>query len=155
MEIERSRRLEDAVQFHQPRRHHREIRHHRRSLQELLQRLRELDDTYVRAGVHELGVGRVHLRRPFPRVREGVELRLAGRAARLLEEALIRGEIERGEIDRITGLPERSARRVLSSLIDAKLLASDTEKGPVSLRFPDDALEMLFPRLYPAAATEQ
>ena len=35
-------------------------------------------------------------------------------AARLLEEALIRGEFERGEIARITGLPERSARRVLS-----------------------------------------
>ena len=75
-------------------------------------------------------------------------------ATRLLEEALIRGEFERGEVARITGLPERSARRILSSLIDLKLLASDTEKGPVSLRFPDDALETLFPRLYPAAATE-
>lgn len=75
-------------------------------------------------------------------------------AIRLLEEALIRGEFERGEIARITGLPERSARRVLSATIDAGLLASDTEKGAVSLRFPDDALETLFPRLYPAAATE-
>jgi Fic family protein len=75
-------------------------------------------------------------------------------AVRLLEEALIRGEFERGEIARITGLPERSARRVLSATIDAGLLASDTEKGAVSLRFPDDALETLFPRLYPAAATE-
>jgi Fic family protein len=75
---------------------------------------------------------------------------LKSEATRLLEEALIRGEFERGDIARITGLPERSARRVLSSLIDAKLLASDTEKGAVSLRFPDDALETLFPRLYPA-----
>jgi Fic family protein len=75
-------------------------------------------------------------------------------AARLLEETLIRGEFERGEIARITGLPERSARQVLSAVIEAGLLASDTEKGPVSLRFPDDALETLFPRLYPAAATE-
>ena len=33
-------------------------------------------------------------------------------AARLLEETLVRGEIERGEASRITGLPERSARRV-------------------------------------------
>lgn len=71
-------------------------------------------------------------------------------AVRLLEEALIRGEFERGEISRITGLPERTARRVLTSVIDAGLLASETEKGPVSLRFPDDALEILFPRLYPA-----
>lgn len=75
-------------------------------------------------------------------------------ATRLLEEALIRGEFERGEVGRITGLPERTARRILSSVVDAGLLASDTEKGPVSLRFPDDALEALFPKLYPVAATD-
>lgn len=74
-------------------------------------------------------------------------------ATRLLEEALIRGEFERGEIERITGTPERTARRTLASLIEAGLLASDTEKGPVSLRFPADTLETLFPRLYPASAT--
>jgi Fic family protein len=74
-------------------------------------------------------------------------------ATRLLEEALIRGAFERGEVARITGLPERSARRVLASVIEAGLLASETEKGAVSLRFPDEALETLFPKLYPAAAT--
>lgn len=74
-------------------------------------------------------------------------------AVRLLDEALMRGEFERGEIERITGTPERTARRTLSSLINAGLLASETEKGPVSLRFPDDALETLFPRLYPETAT--
>jgi len=70
-------------------------------------------------------------------------------AAPLLEEALVRGEIERGEATRITGLPERTARRVLNDVIDAGLLASETPKGPVSLRFPSDSLEILFPRLYP------
>ncbi len=70
-------------------------------------------------------------------------------AAKLLEEALIRGEYERGEIGRITGLPLRSAQRVLSATIEAGLLASDAPKGPVSLRFPTDALDLLFPRLYP------
>lgn len=69
--------------------------------------------------------------------------------SRLLEEALIRGEFERGEIVRITGLPERSARRVLSDAIDHGLLASETPKGPVSLRFPVDELDILFPRLFP------
>ena len=67
----------------------------------------------------------------------------------LLEEALVRGEFERGEIMRITGLPERSARRVLSDVIALGLLTSDTPKGNVSLRFPAHALEDLFPRLYP------
>ena len=70
-------------------------------------------------------------------------------SAGLLEEALIRGEFERGEIARITGLPERSARRVLNDVIQLGLLASDTPKGKVSLRFPAHALEDLFPRLYP------
>src|SRR3984957_11729000 len=70
-------------------------------------------------------------------------------SAGLLEEALIRGDFERGEIARITGLPERSARRVLNEVIQLGLLASDTPKGEVSLRFPAHALEDLFPRLYP------
>jgi Fic family protein len=67
---------------------------------------------------------------------------------RLLEEALMRGEYDRGEAARITGLPERSARRVLNDVVAEGLLASATQKGPVSLRFPTDSLEILFPRLY-------
>jgi Fic family protein len=70
-------------------------------------------------------------------------------ATRLLEEALVRGEVERGDASRITGLPERSARRVLSDLAAAGLLASATPKGPVSLRFPAEHLEILFPLLFP------
>jgi Fic family protein len=70
-------------------------------------------------------------------------------AARLLEEALIRGEFERGDVARITGLPERTARRILGDVIEAGILASDTPKGSVSLRFPVDALDVLFPRLFP------
>ena len=75
---------------------------------------------------------------------------MAPQAARLLEEALIRGEFERGDIARITGLPERTARRVLTSVIDLGLLGSETPKGRVSLRFPSHALEEVFPLLYPA-----
>ena len=70
-------------------------------------------------------------------------------AGDLLEEVLRRGSIERGEAARITRLPERSARRVLKQLTDDGMLASATEKGPVSLRFPSHSLEVLFPRLYP------
>jgi len=70
-------------------------------------------------------------------------------ASRLLTEALIRGSIERGDAARITGLPERTARRLLNETVAAGLLASETPKGPVSLRFPTEVLEILFPRLYP------
>ena len=72
-------------------------------------------------------------------------------AALLLDEAFLRGEIARGDASRITGLPERSARRVFSDLVTAGLLASDTPKGPVSLRFPADCVETLLPRLFPAS----
>ena len=69
-------------------------------------------------------------------------------AARLLTEALVRGEIERGDAARIIGLPERSARRVLNETVAAGLIASDTPKGKVSLRFPAETLDALFPWLF-------
>jgi Fic family protein len=70
-------------------------------------------------------------------------------AARLLEEALVRGEFERGDASRIAGLPERTGRRVVSSLVEKGVLASDTPKGRLSLRFPEDTLDIFFPRLFP------
>jgi Fic family protein len=71
--------------------------------------------------------------------------------SKLLEEALIRGHFERGEASRITGLPERSARRVLNDVTVEGLLASATPKGSVFLRFPAETLGTLFPKLYPEA----
>lgn len=69
-------------------------------------------------------------------------------ALRLLEEALVRGEFERGDVPRITGLPERTARRVFNDVIAEGLLASETPKGSVSLRFPVATQDLLFPRLF-------
>jgi Fic family protein len=69
-------------------------------------------------------------------------------SSRLLDEALLRGELDRGEVSRVTGLPERTARRVLNDVLAEGLLASGTPKGPVSLRFPSKTLETLLPRLY-------
>jgi Fic family protein len=76
------------------------------------------------------------------------EERFRPASARLLEEAVLRGELDRGEASRIMGVPERTARRALNDLISAGLLASDTPKGPVSLRFPPDESEAVFPRLF-------
>ena len=66
----------------------------------------------------------------------------------ILEEVVIRGEMPRGDASRATGLPERTARMVLSALIDTGVLASATPKGPVSLRFPVHVAEVVFPKLY-------
>lgn len=72
-------------------------------------------------------------------------------AYRLLDEALVRGEVPRGDAQRITGLKERSARDLLGALVEDGILGSETPKGPVSLRFPMKAVETLFPRLFPEA----
>jgi Fic family protein len=69
----------------------------------------------------------------------------------LLERVLQQGEVPRGDAARITGLRERSARDLLSTLAVDGILGSDTPKGPVSLRFPLHAIELLFPSLFPEA----
>jgi Fic family protein len=85
------------------------------------------------------------------RLRRFVELnpKLAPQAVGFLEEALIRGQFERGEVGRITGLPDRTARRLFQEVLATGILASDTPRGPVSLRFSSDNADILFPRLYP------
>ena len=67
----------------------------------------------------------------------------------LLEQTLQRGKLPRGDADRVTGLRERSARDLLRDLVSDGILGSDSPKGPVSLRFPLDAIEILFPSLFP------
>jgi Fic family protein len=76
------------------------------------------------------------------------DLGLSESAAAIARDALIRGEISRGEAARITGLRERAARDVLGRLTECGLLASNSPKGPVSLRISAAAAETLFPRLF-------
>jgi len=69
----------------------------------------------------------------------------------LLERALQQGEVPRGDAARITNMRERSARDLLATLVADGILGSDSPKGPVSLRFPLNAIEVLFPSLFPEA----
>lgn len=73
-------------------------------------------------------------------------------AGDLLVEMLIRGEIDRGELPRALSMPARSARRVLLRLQEMGLIAAASPRAPYHLAFPADALEDLFPRLFPSAA---
>ncbi|MCK4378381.1 MAG: Fic family protein, partial [Deltaproteobacteria bacterium] len=68
---------------------------------------------------------------------------------RLLRNVFLRGEIARGEIPKTMGMPERSARRVVSQLLKKNYLVSDSPKGPVRLGFPAPIVGYYFPRLYP------
>jgi Fic family protein len=94
----------------------------------------------------------------FDRLRERLHeyvvgpLRLGADAGALVDEAFLRGQIARGEAARITKRPERTARDVLGKLLKAGLLASDTPKGDVSLRFSSESAQFLFPLLFPVDA---
>lgn len=71
-------------------------------------------------------------------------------AVYMLQEALLRGEIGRGNIIRVTGMAERTGRKLLRQLLAEGLLVSDTPKGAVRMSFPTQVAGHLFPDLYPA-----
>ena len=70
-----------------------------------------------------------------------------------LHHVLAAGPVARGDFVQMTGLAERTGRKVLAKLLEDGLLQSDTPKGAVRIGFPLDSLHLLFPNLYPEAAT--
>lgn len=69
-----------------------------------------------------------------------------------LHYAFTSGPMSRSEFTQMSGLGDRTARSLLSYLLRAGLLVSDSKLGPVRLGLPLDALQFLFPALYPEAA---
>ena len=63
------------------------------------------------------------------------------------------GAVSRGEFIRMTGLEERTARKVISRFTKDGLLKSDGHRSELSIGFPLGSLNILFPNLYPEAAT--
>jgi Fic family protein len=74
-------------------------------------------------------------------------------AVYLLQEALLHGEISRGEVIRITGLGDRVSRGLVSDLLKEKLLISPMPQGGLRLGFPIHAVEYYFPGLYPPSGS--
>lgn len=70
-----------------------------------------------------------------------------------LYHLFLAGPTPRGEFQQMTGLGERTARALLSRLIETGLVTSTSHTAPVQLAFPLDALQFLLPELYPEAAT--
>jgi Fic family protein len=69
-----------------------------------------------------------------------------------LHHIIVAGPISRAEFTQMTGLGERTVRDIMRDLLKAGLLTSDSHRGPLSIAFPLDSLDLLFPRLYPEAA---
>jgi Fic family protein len=75
--------------------------------------------------------------------------RLPKQSFTVLREALLSGELERGRMPGLIDASERTARRVISALVEKRLLTSDSHRAPLRLGFPVDVVERWFPRLYP------
>ncbi len=83
------------------------------------------------------------------RVYASVRPRLRPEAGDILAEILHRGEMARGEAARVTRLADRTARNIVAELVTDGIVASETPKGPISLRFSTAGADILFPRLLP------
>ena len=72
-------------------------------------------------------------------------------ALEALHYVAIAGPVERSRFIAMTGLPPRTARRLLASLISFQLLEEDSPRSPVRFGIPLASLRLLFPRLWPEA----
>lgn len=71
-------------------------------------------------------------------------------ASHMLQEVLLRGEMARGDVLRVSGMAERTGRDLLGQLLREGLLVSDSPKGRVRLGIPTRVAGVWFPDLYPA-----
>jgi Fic family protein len=75
-------------------------------------------------------------------------------ALEALHYVAVFGPLERGRFMAMTGLPERTARRVLASLLHYGILTADTSRAPVAFAVPLRSLRFVFPRLWPEAEAD-
>lgn len=70
-------------------------------------------------------------------------------AANLIFSAFVQGELDRGTALELCGMPERSARRLLSQLKADGLLSESSNKSPLRWEIPVHAEPWYFPNLVP------
>jgi Fic family protein len=63
------------------------------------------------------------------------------------------GPSTRAEFFQLTGLGERTARAALAHLLKVGLVSSPDHRSAIRIEFPLDALQLLFPDLYPEAGS--
>ena len=75
-------------------------------------------------------------------------------ALEALHYVAISGPLDRSRFLAMTGLPLRTARRVLASLLDFGVLKAAGPRAKVEFAVPLDSLRFLFPRLWPEAEVD-
>ncbi len=71
-----------------------------------------------------------------------------------LHDVALAGPLERSRFLALMGLPARTARRVLTSLLDFGVLFSASPRADVQFAVPLSSLRFLFPRLWPEAEAD-
>ena len=74
---------------------------------------------------------------------------LPPKSGAILEAALYRGELPRGDAAGIVGTGDRQARRVVSGLIEHGVLVSESSRAPLRLAFPAALASRWMPGLFP------
>jgi Fic family protein len=75
--------------------------------------------------------------------------KLPQRAGQLLEAVLYRGGLPRGEVAALLGIPDRSARRITSELLQQGVFVSNSTRAPLRLAFPAALASRWMPGLFP------
>ena len=75
-------------------------------------------------------------------------------ALEALHYVAMAGPVERSRFVAMTGLGERTGRRVLASLLDYGVLSADSPRAPVGFAVPLSSLRFLFPNLWPEAEAD-
>lgn len=75
-------------------------------------------------------------------------------ALEALHYVAMAGPVERSRFVAMTGLGERTGRRVLASLLDYGVLTEESPRSPVAFGVPLDSLRFLFPNLWPEAEVD-
>lgn len=74
---------------------------------------------------------------------------LAPQALPLLDALIFRGELPRGEVAGLVGTGDRQARRILGQLQKHDVIASDSSRAPLRLKFPATLAGRWMPALFP------
>ena len=75
--------------------------------------------------------------------------RLPLKSGAVLEAVLYRGELPRGDAAAVVGTGDRQARRVVSALLDRRVLTSTSTRAPLRLAFPAALASRWMPGLFP------
>jgi Fic family protein len=74
---------------------------------------------------------------------------LPPKAGAILEAILYRGELPRGDAEKLLGSSPRHARRITSALTQRGILTSDSTRAPLRLTFPATLASRWMPGLFP------